>query len=66
MRNHVGALVGTDDMGDLVLDVLTGSLAPTTYINYGTGMRRFTVFYDKEGITPLHATYHILAHLSKC
>jgi hypothetical protein len=56
MRNHVGALVGMDDMGDLVLDLLAGSLAPTTYNNYGTGMRRLTVFCDEEGITPLHAT----------
>jgi hypothetical protein len=39
-----------------VLGLLTGSLAPTTYNNYGTGMRRFTVFYDEEGITPLQAT----------
>jgi hypothetical protein len=30
MRNHVGALVGTDDLGYLVLDLLTGFLAPTT------------------------------------
>jgi hypothetical protein len=34
MRNHVGELVGTDDLGDLVFDLLTGSLAPTTYNNY--------------------------------
>jgi hypothetical protein len=38
MCNHVGALVGTDDVGNLVLDLLTGSLALTTYNNYGTGM----------------------------
>jgi hypothetical protein len=56
MRNHVGALFGTDDMADLVLNLLTGSLAPTIYNNNGTGMRRFIVFYDDEGITPLHAT----------
>jgi hypothetical protein len=56
MRNHVGALVGTDDLGDLVLDLLTGSLAPTTYNKYGTGMRRFSVFCNEEGITPLEAT----------
>jgi hypothetical protein len=56
MRNHVGTLVGTDDLGDLVLDQLTGSLAPTTYNNYGTGMRRFTIFCNEEGITPLEAT----------
>jgi hypothetical protein len=31
MRNHVGALVGMDALGDLALDLLTGSLAPTTY-----------------------------------
>jgi hypothetical protein len=48
MRNHVGALVGMDDLGDLVLDLLTGSLAPTTYNNYGTGMRRFTFFATKK------------------
>jgi hypothetical protein len=53
MRNHVGALVRTDDLGDLTLDLLTGSLTPTTYNNYGTGMRRFTVFCNEEGITPL-------------
>jgi hypothetical protein len=56
MRNHVGALVGTDDLGDLVLDLLTGSLASTTYNNYGTGMRRFTIFCNGEGVTPLEAT----------
>jgi hypothetical protein len=56
MLNHVGVLVGTDDVGDLVLELLTGSLAPATYNNYGTGMRRFTFFCDKESITPLQAT----------
>jgi hypothetical protein len=52
MRNHVGALVETDDLGDLVLDLLTGSLALITYNNYGTGMRLFTVFCDEKGISP--------------
>jgi hypothetical protein len=56
MRNHVGALVGRDDLGDLVLDLLTGSLAHTICNNYGTGMRRFTFFCNDEGITPLEAT----------
>jgi hypothetical protein len=56
MRNHVGALVGTGDLGDLVLDLLSGSLAPIAYNNYGTGMRRCIVFYNEEGITPLEAT----------
>jgi hypothetical protein len=55
MRNYVGALVGTDDMGDLVLDLFAGSLAPTTDDNYGTEMRSFTVFCDEEGFTPLKA-----------
>jgi hypothetical protein len=48
MRNHVKGLVGTDDLGNLVLDLFTGSLASTTYINYGTGLRRFTVFATKR------------------
>jgi hypothetical protein len=56
MRNHVGALVGTDDKGDLVLDLLIGSLAPTINNNYGTGVRRFTGFCDDEGTNPLQAT----------
>jgi hypothetical protein len=56
MRNHVGALVGTNDLGDLVLDLLTGSLTPTTYKNYGTGIVTIHIFCDEEGITPLHAT----------
>jgi hypothetical protein len=67
MRNHVGALVGTDDMGDLVLDLLTGSLAPnTTYNNYITGMRRFTDFCDEEGITPLHANAADMLRFTPC
>jgi hypothetical protein len=56
MRNHVGALVGTDDMGDFVLDLLTGSLGPTTYNKYGTGMRLLTDFCNEEGVTPLEHT----------
>jgi hypothetical protein len=56
MRNHVEKLVEHDDLGDLVLDLLTGTLAPTTYDNYGTGMRRITFFCNEEGINPLHVT----------
>jgi hypothetical protein len=56
MLNHVRGLVGTDGMGDFVLDLLIGSLGPTTYNNYGTGMLRVTVFYDEEDITPLQPT----------
>jgi site-specific recombinase XerC len=56
MRNHVGALVGTNDLDELVLDLLTRSLAPATYNNYGTGMRCFNVYCNEEGITSLQAT----------
>jgi hypothetical protein len=56
MRNHVDTLVGTGDLGDLVLDLFTGSFDPTTYNKYGTRMRRFTMFCEEEGITPLQAT----------
>jgi hypothetical protein len=48
MRSHVGVLVGTDDLSDLVLELLTLSLAHTTYNNYNTGMGRFTVFATKR------------------
>jgi hypothetical protein len=46
MQIHVRALVDKDDLGDIVLDRLTGSLDPTIYNNYGTGIHRFTVFND--------------------
>jgi hypothetical protein len=36
-----------DIPGDLVVDLLTGSLAPITYDKYSTGMRRFTAFATK-------------------
>jgi hypothetical protein len=45
-----------DDLGDLLLDLLTGSLALATHNNYGTGMRSFTVFCNEERATPLEAT----------
>jgi hypothetical protein len=67
MRDHVGALVGTDDMRDLVLDLLTGSLALTTYNKYGTGMRRFTVFlqrrrnYPTRGYRGRHVSLYSMA-----
>jgi hypothetical protein len=56
MRNHVGELVGTGETGDFLLGLLTGSLAPTTYDNYGIGMPCFIVFCAEEGITPLLTT----------
>jgi hypothetical protein len=39
-------------MGDLVLDLLTGSLAPIIYNIYGTGMRRFTFFFATKRASP--------------
>jgi hypothetical protein len=66
MRNHVGELVGMDDLGDLVLDFLTGSLAPTTYNNYGTGIRRFINIFATKRASPryflLRPTYCTLQH----
>jgi hypothetical protein len=58
IRNHVGALVGTDELGDLMLDLLTGSLAPATYNNHGTGMRRFTVFCNEEELRRNYRSRH--------
>jgi hypothetical protein len=66
MLNHVGELVGMDDLGDLVLDFLTGSLAPTTYNNYGTGMRRFIKVFATKRASPrcilLRQIYCTLQH----
>jgi hypothetical protein len=67
MRNHVGALVGTDNMGDLVLDLLTGSLAPTTCNNYGTGIVTINIFLRRRRYHPAtcyccrHAALYIMA-----
>jgi hypothetical protein len=60
MRN----LVGTNDiMGDLVLDLLTGSLTPTTY---GAGMRRFIIFFATKRASPRYMlprpTYYASQH----
>jgi hypothetical protein len=45
MRNHVSALVGTDDMGDIVLDLLIGSILspppPTTTMSPECDVSRF-------------------------
>jgi hypothetical protein len=66
MRNHVDALVGTNDLGDLVLDLLTGSL-PTTYNNYGTGNSTFYGFLQRRrdhptrGYRGRHASLYIMA-----
>jgi hypothetical protein len=51
MRNHAGTLVGMDDMGDFVLDLLSESPPPPTTTGRECDVLRF--FSDEDGIIPL-------------
>jgi hypothetical protein len=39
-----------DHIGTTSLNILSSSLAPTTYANYDSGKRKFAAFCDEEGI----------------
>eukprot|EP00873_Tetraselmis_striata_P033247 jgi/Tetstr1/453511/TSEL_040480.t1 len=56
MAAELRSLLGTDDVGQAALGLLTGSLASGTYRNYDSGMRSFATFCEQEGLRPLHAT----------
>jgi site-specific recombinase XerD len=50
-------MLGTDHIGTTnALNLLSSSLAPTTYANYDSGIRQFAAFCHEEGIHPLQAT----------
>jgi hypothetical protein len=56
MTAQLRKLLGTDQLGTTTLNMLSSSLAPTTYANYDSGMRQFAAFCHKEDIHPLQAT----------
>eukprot|EP00873_Tetraselmis_striata_P033139 jgi/Tetstr1/453403/TSEL_040385.t1 len=56
MAAELRSLLGTDDVGQAALGLLTGSLAAGTYRNYDSGMRSFATFCEQEGVRPLQAT----------
>eukprot|EP00873_Tetraselmis_striata_P026855 jgi/Tetstr1/447119/TSEL_034557.t1 len=56
MAAELRSLLGTDDVGQAALGLLTGSLAAGTYRNYDSGMRSFATFCEQEGLRPLLAT----------
>eukprot|EP00873_Tetraselmis_striata_P000849 jgi/Tetstr1/421113/TSEL_012157.t2 len=56
MTAELRSLLGTDDVGQAALGLLTGSLAAGTYRNYDSGMRSFATFCEQEGLRPLQAT----------
>jgi hypothetical protein len=43
-------------IGATALNLVSSSLAPTTYANYDSGMHHFAAFCREEGIHPLQAT----------
>eukprot|EP00873_Tetraselmis_striata_P022420 jgi/Tetstr1/442684/TSEL_030776.t1 len=55
MTAELRSLLGTDDVGQAALGLLTGSLAAGTYRNYDSGMRSFATFCEQEGLRPLQA-----------
>jgi hypothetical protein len=56
MTARLRNLLGTDHIGTTTLNLLSSSLAPTTYANCDSGMRPFAAFCHEEDIHPLHAT----------
>eukprot|EP00873_Tetraselmis_striata_P012132 jgi/Tetstr1/432396/TSEL_021793.t1 len=56
MAAELRSLLGTDDVGQAALGLLTGSLAAGTHRNYDSGMRSFATFCEQEGLRPLLAT----------
>jgi hypothetical protein len=56
MPNHLRTILGTDHIGTTTLNLLSSSLAPTTYAKYDSGMRQFAAFCPEEGIHSLHVT----------
>eukprot|EP00873_Tetraselmis_striata_P035686 jgi/Tetstr1/455950/TSEL_042731.t1 len=56
MAAELRSLLGTDDVGQAALGLLTGSLAAGTYRNYDSGMRSFATFCEQEGLHPLRAS----------
>eukprot|EP00873_Tetraselmis_striata_P001604 jgi/Tetstr1/421868/TSEL_012768.t1 len=56
MAAELRSLLGTDDVGQAALGLLTGSLAAGTYRNCDSGMRSFATFCEQEGLRPLQAT----------
>jgi hypothetical protein len=56
MIAQIRKLLGTDHVGTTALNMLSSSLAPTTYANCDSGMRQFAAFCHEEGIHPLQAS----------
>jgi hypothetical protein len=56
MTARLRKMLGTDQIGNTALHLLSSSLVPTTYSNYDSGMRQFAAFCHEENIHPLQAT----------
>jgi hypothetical protein len=56
VTSQLRKLLRTDQIGTTALDMLSSSLAPTTYANYDSGMRKFSAFCLEEDVHPLRAT----------
>jgi site-specific recombinase XerD len=49
-------MLGADHIGTTALNLLSVSLAPTTYANYDSDMRKLAELCHEEDIHPLQAT----------
>jgi hypothetical protein len=58
MTPQLRKLLGTDHIGTTALNLLSISLAPTTYAKNDSGMRMSAAFCHEEDIHPLQATTH--------
>jgi hypothetical protein len=56
MAETYQSLLGIDTLGVTAINLLSNSLAPSTYANYDSALRQFFAFCTKENIAPLQAT----------
>jgi site-specific recombinase XerD len=53
MAEKFQTLLGTDTPEVTAINLLNNSLAPSTYANHDSALRRFFAFCAEENITPL-------------
>jgi hypothetical protein len=66
MAETYQSLLGTDTLGVTAINLLSNSLAPSTYANYDSTMRQFFAFCTQENIAPLEATPASMIRYTAC
>ena len=65
MRAALRGQLGEDSLGRQALDLMTGSMAPSTITTYGSNFRKFLRFCEEQAIDPFQASqFDILRYLA--